>query len=187
MANICVFTSASEPKNKIYEKAIVETGELIGKSGHVLVYGGANFGLMGKLARATQQNGGKVIGVRPKIFAKYAQIEDELIITEDMRDRKAKMTEISDGFIATAGGFGTLEEIADVLVSRQLKIHRKPIAIINTNDFYKYIIKHFEMMFKENFAPKENSLLYGVVDNPEEALEYILNYEPTQIAEDKKI
>lgn len=176
MTNICVFTSAAEPKNKIYENIIIETGALIGKNGHNLVYGGTSFGLMGKLARATQQNGGRVIAIVPKIFESYAQGHDELIITEDLRDRKGKMAEVSDGFIATPGGFGTLEEIADVLVSRQLKIHSKPLAIINVNDFYKHILKHFKKMFKENFASQNNASLYEVVNTPEEALKYVLNY-----------
>ncbi len=175
MTNICVFTSASEPTNIIYENTIIKVGALIGQDGHTLVYGGTSFGLMGKLARATQQNGGRVIAIVPKIFESYAQGHDELILTKDLRDRKGKMAEISDGFIATPGGFGTLEEIADVLVSRQLKIHSKPLAIINTNNFYQHIINHFESMFKENFAPEDNALLYSVVKNPEEALEYVLS------------
>jgi uncharacterized protein (TIGR00730 family) len=175
MANICVFSSSSNGVAECYQQAAAELGRLIGQYGHDLVYGGSNLGLMGKVARSVQANGGKAIGILPKIFEKVAEGEDELVTAEDLRHRKSIMELRSQGFIALPGGIGTLDEIADVITSRYLKIHNKPVAIINTNNFFEHFLAHIEKVQREKFGKGISSLFY-VADTPQGAIDYINPY-----------
>ena len=127
MANICVFCSSCSNLDKEHEQKAIELGELIGKNKHTLIYGGSQLGLMGALARAVKTNNGKVIGIMPEHLKKVAEGEDELIKAKNMYHRKEIMEIKSDAFIALSGGVGTIDEIFDILVGIQLKIHNKPI------------------------------------------------------------
>jgi|SRR3989344_2196224 len=173
MANICVFCSSSDNLDKKYQDAAVELGALIGNRKHTLIYGGSNRGLMGKLARSAQANSGKVIGVLPEIFNHLAHGEDELMRARDLRHRKSIMEEKSDGFIILPGGWGTLDELGDILVALQLQIHQKPLVIINTDGFYDLLLQYFKMLEHKGFSPQDNSSLYHVVSTPQDALNYI--------------
>lgn len=181
MTNICVFTASSEPEDYLYPAIIQDLGILIGRNNHTLVYGGTNFGLMGLLARTTKQHGGRVIAITPKLFAQYAQEQDELFITEDLRTRKAKMTEISEAFIATPGGFGTLDEIIDVLVHKQLGYHKKALAIINPDGFYDDLLDLFDNICAKNLARPDHKQHYHVVRTAQQAFDYVFNYTPPNI------
>ena len=183
MANICVFCASSNSVNGEYALAARETGALIGRRNHTLIYGGSNLGLMRLVARSVQDNGGKVVGILPEIFKHLAYREDELVIVEDLRKRKKVMESRSDAFLVLPGGFGTLDELADLFVERQLKLHQKPVAIINTNKFYSNLMAHFEKMYTEGFAPLDNRNIYSMVNTPLDALEFIENYSPQHIGE----
>ena len=122
--NICVFASSSNYLDKIYYKDAQLLGELIGKSGYNIVYGGSRLGLMYACSDAVKQNGGKIYGVMPKRLADLGCANpndcDEFVLTEGMRERKAMLDSLSDAVIALAGGFGTLEELSEMIVQKQL-------------------------------------------------------------------
>ena len=137
MRNICVFASSSNNLENIFYKDASELGALLGQSGMNIVYGGSRLGMMYACASQVKLNGGKVIGVMPgrlyDIGFGNPDDCDEFILTTGMRERKAKMDEVSDGVIALAGGFGTLEEISEMIVQKQLGYNNKPIILLNTN------------------------------------------------------
>jgi hypothetical protein len=177
--NICVFCSSSSAVDDVYFAEAESLGELIGKGGHALIYGGANVGLMDHLANTVLKNGGHVTGIIPrKIQEKQlASVHlNELIITETMDERKALMRDKADAFIALPGGFGTLEETLEALTLKQLDYHRKPIVFANTNGFFNDLFTQFEKSYTEMFARENYRKLYAVVNTASEALQYVLNY-----------
>lgn len=178
MANICVFSSSSDIIDNIYKKAAEELGKLIGQHGHTLIYGGSKLGLMGILSSSVKANGGKVIGIIPEHLGKLAQGEDELIKAKNMHHRKEIMELKSDAFIVLPGGIGTIDEMFEILVGIQLKIHNKPLTIINTDNYYEYIIKHLDKINKQgfgtlNFDIVDMNSLFHISKTPDEAIEYI--------------
>ena len=180
--NICVFASSSNYLDEEYYKQASLLGELIGKNGYNIVYGGSKLGLMFACAGAVKANGGDIIGIMPEKLANMgcANPEDckEFILTSGMRERKAKLDELSDAVIAIAGGFGTLEELSEIIVQKQLGYNNKPIVLLNTLGFYDNLLKFFDEIIKRNFANKESKKLYYVAQTPEDAINYILNYQP---------
>ena len=177
--NICVFCSSSNAVNEAYFKHAEELGQLMTSREYDLVYGGANVGLMEHLAHSVKKNGGTGIGIIPqKIYdrALMSNHPDESIVTATMDERKKLMRDKSEAFIALAGGFGTLEEILEVITLKQLDYHRKPIVFINTNGFFDDLFKQFEKSFSESFAKESYRELYTIVDTPLQAIEYIDNY-----------
>lgn len=179
--NICVFSSSSNAIADIYFQDARELGSLIAKKEHTLVNGGANVGLMEAVTVAASENGAKTIGIIPEMLRDRSLASEnshEVIITPDMQERKARMRDISDAFIALPGGFGTLEEILEVITLRQLTYHTKPIVFINTNGFFDFLFKQFEVSYDELFAKPVYRELYFVAKNPVEALDYIENYTP---------
>jgi cytokinin riboside 5'-monophosphate phosphoribohydrolase len=180
---ICVFSSSSNAIHEIYFEEAKKLGELIGKNGHTLVNGGANVGLMEAVTVAASQAGAKTIGIIPERFVKRSLASSnshEVISTAGMMERKAKMREISDSFIALPGGFGTMEEILEVLTLRQLAYHTKPVVFINTRNFYQNLFKQFEISFSEKFAKEIYRALYFSAENAEQAMEYLNNFKPTE-------
>lgn len=180
MANICVFCSSSSKINDLYKKAAEELGELIGKQGHTLIYGGSRLGLMGILSKSVKENGGKVIGIIPEHLQKLAEGEDELIRARNMHHRKEIMELKSDAFIALPEGIGTIDEIFEILVGIQLKIHTKPLSIINLNNYYEDIIKQLNKIDKEGFGLlkfdiTEMNKLFHIAQTPKEALDYAIH------------
>ncbi len=157
---------------------------ILAKKNHNLIYGGGCVGLMGEIARTMHEFGGKVTGVIPQRLNQngicYEKC-DELIVTKDMRERKQKMDEVSDAFIALPGGFGTLEEISEMITGRQLGYHNKALVFLNTNNFYSPLIGFFEQMYRFNFASPEGRNVYYVSDKPEECVEYIETFVPAAI------
>ena len=170
---VCVFASSCNYLEKSYYEAAAEFGELLGKYGYDMVYGGSSLGLMWACAEKVKQNGAQLIGVMPERLHNMGVHTDEcveLFITPCMRSRKAKMDELSDAVVALAGGFGTLEELSEMIVQKQLGYNNKPIVILNTNGFYDKLI--------DDTAKK----LYFVANTPGEAIEYIKNYQPENLA-----
>ena len=183
--NVCVFASSS---NNLDENFYVEAqllGELLGNAGMSIVYGGSRLGLMYACAGAVKQNGGRIIGVMPeRLYAMGVgnpQDCDEFIITEGMRERKAKMDEVSDAVIALAGGFGTLEEISEMIVQKQLGYNKKPIILLNTNGFYNGLVDFFESIISNNFAKSDVRSLYYIASSPNDAVRYLQSYNPADI------
>ena len=179
---ICVFASATNELSEIYYKDAKEVGELIAENGYDIVYGGSHRGLMYGCAGAVQEKKGTLYAVMPQKMVDLGMANPadckEFHITKGMRERKAKLDEISDAIIALSGGFGTLEELSEIIVQKQLGYNNKPIVILNTNGFYDNLIRFFEDIIQKGFAHKKAKDVYFVAKTPKEALEYIKTYKP---------
>lgn len=191
--NVCVFSSSSNNLESKYYEAAQELGFLMGKSGFNLVYGGSTLGCMGINAKAVKDAGGKVVAVIPeKLHAICEKLGegnkecDELHVTKCMRTRKDKLDQISDAVIALAGGFGTLEEVSEMIVQKQLGYNNKAIVILNTDGFYDNLLRFFDEMIQKKFAGEESTNFYYVAKTPEEAVNYLLNYVPKDVDFTKK-
>ncbi len=181
--NICVFCSSSDALEDVYFNAAVSVGKQIVRNDDVLLFGGSNVGLMRKLAITVKDAGGNLVGVIPQKIKDNnlaCEILDELIVTPDMHSRKAKLEDLADAFIAMPGGFGTLEELSEVLTLKHLGYHKKPIVILNINGFYDKLLAFFEVIYKEKFAKLDYKNFYFVTENYEEAFQYIDNYKPAE-------
>ena len=184
--NICVYASSSNNIDSIFFKDAQELGELIGINGYNIVYGGSRLGLMYASASAVKKTGGKIIGIMPEKLANMGCANpedcDEFILTPGMRERKAKLDEKSEAIIALAGGYGTLEELSELIVQKQLGYNNKPIVILNTDGFYDKLIEFFETIIDRKFANSDTCNLYYVAQTPEDAINYIKNYIPQKFA-----
>ncbi|HEY6167353.1 MAG TPA: TIGR00730 family Rossman fold protein [Verrucomicrobiae bacterium] len=181
---ICVYSSSSNAVAPKYFAAAEEFGRLLAQRGIVLVYGGGNVGLMGAVARAVHQHGGRVIGVIPQFMRKKEiayEAADELIVTKDLRERKAIMEARADAFVALPGGFGTLEEILEVLTLRQLQTHQKPIAFLNVDGFFNPLLELFEQLYAHNFTKAEYRHFYHVAERPAQVLDHFANHKPPAV------
>lgn len=178
--NICVFCSSSNTLDKSYYADAEELGRLMACAGFNIVYGGSNVGTMYSVAKSAKSNGAKIYGVMPEKlynFGVYSDECDEFYLTEDMRSRKTKLDELSDGVVAMAGGFGTLEEVSEILCHKQLGYNNKPIVFLNTNGYYDELGKFFQRISRERFAKDTVHDLYKILDTPQEVVDYLLNYE----------
>ena len=182
---ISVFASAANELDEIYYKDASTLGMLIGTSGYDLVYGGSHRGLMYAVAQAAKTNGADIYAVMPQKMADagLANPEDckEFYITKGMRERKAKLDEISDAVIAIAGGIGTLEEISEMMVQKQLSYSNKPTVILNTAGFYDDLIKFLYSMEKNKFTHGKISDIVYFANSPVDAIAYIKNYVPKKV------
>lgn len=180
---ICVFASSSNNIDEVFFTDAKKLGELIAKNNCDLVYGAGCVGTMFSVACTAKSLGSKIYGVIPErlnnIGVDWKEC-DEFIVTIDMAERKKKMRELSDAFIAIPGGFGTLEEIAEVITLKQLGYHSKPVVFLNTNNFYSNLLNQFNTFYDKHFSRKENEKLYYIAKTPEDAMNYILNYQKTE-------
>lgn len=185
MKNVCVFASSSNNLDNNFYKDASKLGKLLGKNGYNIVYGGSRLGMMYACASEVKANNGKIIGIMPQRLYDMGcgNPEDceEFILTKGMRERKAKMDEISDAVIALAGGFGTLEEISEMIVQKQLGYNKKPIVMLNTNGFYNDLIHFFNQIITKNFAKQGTDNLYYLAETPEDAIKYINKYNPIEL------
>ena len=178
--DICVFCSSSNALDPVYFSEAKALGQLMSQHRHDLVYGGSNVGLMNELANTIRSHGGKVTGVIPELIRDKGLAHStlhELIVTPDMAERKKTMANLADAFIAMPGGFGTLEEILEVITLKQLQVHNKPIVFLNTNSFYDKLMQFFEVFYQNYFAKDDYRDYYFLASTPLHALSYIENYE----------
>ncbi len=159
MKSICIFSGSSMGSDPAYRLAAQLLGRHLAGRSIQIVYGGAKVGLMGEVANAALSAGGRVIGVLPR-FLQQKEIAHEnlteLILCESMHERKSKMFELSDGFIALPGGFGTLEEVCEVLTWGQLGLHQWPIGFLNINGYYDHLHEQFKFMEERQLLKPEN-------------------------------
>lgn len=184
---ICVYASSSNSIDKKYTDIAARLGEAIARNGDTFLFGGGMRGLMGAAAMAVHRFGGRVVGIIPEALnlkGVVYEMCDELVVTKSLRERKAIMDERSDAFIALPGGFGTLEELLEIITLKQLKYHNKPIVILNCDRFYDALLYQFGHIMDLNFAKPESNLLYHVTSDVEDALKYIDTYKPF-VFEDK--
>jgi len=182
--NICVFSSSSNAIADVYVNDAIDLARIIGRSGYCLINGGSNVGTMDVITREAGKHGAKTIGIIPEKLRDFnlaSAHAHEIIVSGDMMQRKEKMRELSDSFIALAGGFGTLEEILEVITLKQLGYHHKAIVFINTNGFYDDLFSQFEKSYDEKFAKESYRKLYFIAGNAAEAMNYILNYKPEEM------
>lgn len=171
---ICVFCGSSDGNDLAITDAAQRLGKVFAENHITLVYGGSKIGIMGTLAQATLDAKGNVIGIIPKFLKKKEVVHlglTQLITTTNMHDRKLEMQAISDGFIALPGGFGTLEELFEIITWLQLGLHKKPIGLLNINGFYDDLLKMLENMVRKGFLSIENYGLLLVSNNIEILLE----------------
>lgn len=191
MKRITVFCGSSFGTDKIYKEQAALLGQTLAKQNIELVYGGANVGLMGAVADGSLNEGGKVIGVLPD-FLRSKEIAHtgltELILVESMHERKTKMNDLCDGVIALPGGFGTLDELFEMITWAQLGLHKKPIAILNINGFYDSLIELIQTMTDKGLLKEANQKMLLVSDNIEDLLDKMKNYIPPTVGKwiDKK-
>lgn len=178
---ICIYGASS---NAI-DKSFLDAGELLGKTiadgNHSVVFGGGAAGLMGAVARGAHSANGEIIGICPSFFnvdgALFTECT-EMIYTETMRERKQLLEEMSDAFVITPGGIGTFDEFFEIYTLRQLGVHKKPIAIYNTNGYYNSLIDMLNNAIDKSFMPNANMDLLFISDNPQEIIKHIQNYNP---------
>ena len=182
MKSIAVFCGASMSNDSILNMKAIELGKLLALKNIQLVYGGAKIGLMGNIANGVLENRGKVIGVIPDFLTSKEVVHEsltELIITETMHERKLKMHEISDGIVALPGGFGTLEELFEMLSWAQLGLHKKPIGVLNINGFYDDLFSFIEVMIEKELLKPSYKKLVLVANNADKLLEKMNNFIPS--------
>jgi uncharacterized protein (TIGR00730 family) len=185
MKRIAVFCGSSAGNEDNYRSQATLLGKTLAKQNIELVYGGAKVGLMGLIADGVLSEGGKVIGVLPN-FLRSKEIAHtrltELILVESMHERKTKMNDLCDGVIALPGGFGTLEELFEMLTWAQLGLHRKPIALLNTDGFYDALNILIQNMVDKGLLKEVNQRMLLVSDNIDDLLDKMKKYVAPAVA-----
>jgi uncharacterized protein (TIGR00730 family) len=170
---VCIFASSSSRINNEYAEAASELGMLLARAGTEVVFGGGGIGLMGKLADTIIENNGTITGVIPSFMKDqgwdHSEV-NEMIITDDMGERKKQMFAMADAIVALPGGVGTLEELTEAITLKQLGLFRGPIIILNTLNYYKSLIDFFEHMVDENFLRYEHKSIWEVAATPVEVM-----------------
>jgi uncharacterized protein (TIGR00730 family) len=187
---VCVFASSSSRIDKDYATAASKLGLLLAQAKIDVVYGGGGIGLMGRLADAVLENGGKITGVIPSFMKDEGwdhSFVSEMIITPDMGERKKRMFEMADAIIALPGGVGTLEELSEAMTLKQLGLYKGPIIILNTLNFYKSFIDFLGHMVSGNFLRYEHKGMWEIAATAEEAMSLLgkkerWHYDPRSIA-----
>ena len=184
MKGIVVFCGSSEGADSQFAKDSHDLGVTLAQQRIDLIYGGAKIGIMGRVAQGALDHKGTVIGVIPEFLKRkevYHEGLSELIITQNMHDRKLKMHELSDGILMLPGGFGTLEEFFEMLTWAQLGLHPYPIAVLNTNGFYNELLLMLKKMVVKGFVKKENLDAILVDENIHTLLEKMKAFEPLPV------
>jgi uncharacterized protein (TIGR00730 family) len=181
---ILVYCGSSKGHNPIYEAEAKALMQAFKKQNCKLIFGAGSVGIMGVLADEYIRLGGHVIGVIPSFMepweVKHTGIQ-ECYVTETMHSRKQKMAELADGVIALPGGFGTLDELFEMLTWKQLDLHQMPISILNTNGYYDHLLAQLKHMVDEGFLKSPNLEALQVETNPEALVDYIMAYEPEKM------
>jgi uncharacterized protein (TIGR00730 family) len=165
--SICVFCGSAESPPQVFVDTARHLGEELGRRGHRLVYGGTPIGLMGVVARAVQASGGPVVGVVPRGLFDHLLMDGsagELVVARTLADRKAEMAARADAFIVLPGGYGTLEELVEVLALRQLGLHARPVVLINVGNFWRPFLQQTRHMAMLGFAQAGEDVLFHVAE-----------------------
>ncbi|MHA6531396.1 LOG family protein [Paenibacillus sp. BAC0078] len=184
MKSIAVFCGSRDGASLVYKESAHALGKVLAEHGITLIYGGATVGLMGEVADAALEAGGSVIGVLPH-FLKRREIEHkqltELIMVDSMHERKLKMSELAEGFIALPGGPGTMEEYFEIFTWAQLGLHQKPCGIINVEHYYDPLIALLDQITREQFMPEKHRSMVLTDTTPEGMIRQFLNYSPPPV------
>ncbi|MBL7725838.1 MAG: TIGR00730 family Rossman fold protein [Chitinophagaceae bacterium] len=174
--SLAVFCGSKNGNNPLFVKQATELGKLMAENNITLVYGGGSAGIMGTIADSVMENGGKVTGIIPKLLLEW-EVQHrgitELIICDDMHVRKRKLYSLCDAALILPGGFGTLDELFEIVTWNQLTIHDKHIYILNSGGFYDHLIQHIDKMKEEGFLYEEAIKRITVIDDPSALLQFL--------------
>ncbi|XP_042001791.1 cytokinin riboside 5'-monophosphate phosphoribohydrolase LOG5-like [Salvia splendens] len=188
--SVCVFCGSSSGKRDCYREAAIELGhELVAKRLD-LVYGGGGIGLMGLVARAVHGGGGRVLGIIPRPLIgkeKTGETVGELTVVADMHQRKAEMARHAECFIALPGGYGTLEELLEVITWAQLGIHHKPVGLLNVDGYYNYLLTFIDKAVDDGFIKPSQRHIFVSAPNAKELVQKLEEYVPVQDEEVAKL
>lgn len=179
MKSICVFCGANFNGDKNLKAAVDDLAELMVQQNISLIFGGGKVGVMGLMADAILTRGGKAIGVIPNFLLDKEVGHKgltEMHVVENMHQRKQLMNDLCDGIITLPGGFGTLEELFEVLTWLQLGLHNKPIGILNLNGFYDFLLKQMDVMVEQQFLKPANRKLVLTSNHPQQLLDQMLGF-----------
>jgi len=174
--SLAVFCGSKNGNNPVYVNHAKELGKLLAKKNITLIYGGGSTGIMGAAADAMLENGGKVIGIITKKLVDWEHQHEgitDLSVVDDMHIRKQKMYDLCDAAVILPGGVGTLDEFFEMVTWNQLSIHDKEIYIINSDNFFDFLLKHIQQMEKQGFLYESVLERITVLDKPEQLLQYI--------------
>jgi uncharacterized protein (TIGR00730 family) len=182
---LCVFCGSSAGRDPAYAEVAREMGELLARRGIRLIYGGGGIGLMGAIAKAAMSAGGEVVGVIPHALRAKELAYHELThlhVVQTMHERKQMMADLSDGFIAMPGGFGTFEEFCETLTWAQLGLHSKPCGMLNVKDYYDHMLAMFDHAVREQFVPVHHRAMIIAESDPVRLLDAMAAYQgpPTE-------
>ena len=184
MKSICIFCGSNYGIRPEYEHAAVAMGQLLAQSGIRLIYGGGKVGLMGAVANAALAAGGQVVGIIPQ-FLQDKELAHlgltELHVVDSMHSRKAMMNQMSDGFVSMPGGFGTFEELFEVVSWAQLGMHQKPIGLLDIADFYQPLLHMVHHASAQGFARAENCGIFLSAAEPQDLLNKMRDYQPRSV------
>lgn len=176
--SVAVFCGSRKGTNPVFTQHAAELGKLFAENTIQLIYGGGSAGLMGVVADSAMRHGGLVTGFIPKLLLEW-EVQHrgitKLIICDDMHERKKRIYSICDAAVILPGGFGTLDELFEIVTWNQLTIHDKHIYILNSDGFYDYLVKHIERMKQEGFLYEEAMNRITIVKKPEELLPLFKN------------
>ena len=175
ISSLAVFCGSKHGTNPVFAQHAVELGRLLAAHQIRLIYGGGSAGIMGVIADSVMQNGGQVTGIIPKILLEW-EVQHrgitELIVSDDMHERKRTIYSLCDVALILPGGFGTLDELFEIVTWNQLTIHDKEIFILNSGGFYEHLIAHIEKMKTEQFLYDEAIKRITIIKEPAELLHY---------------
>jgi uncharacterized protein (TIGR00730 family) len=184
MRRVCVFCGSSPGTNPAYLESARAMGRTLAERGMGLVYGGGSVGLMGALADAALAAGGEVVGVIPQVL-RIRELAHRgltsLHVVGSMHERKAKMAELAQGFVALPGGLGTLEELAEILTWAQLGLHARPIGLLDVAGYWSHVVAFLDRAVQEGFVPPENRKLLAVAEDPATLLDRFEAWQPPQV------
>ena len=186
MQRVCVFCGSSTGNKPEYAVGARELGLVLAKQNIDLVYGGGHVGLMGVVADAAMSAGAKAVGIIPRCLSDKEVAHQgltELRVVGTMHERKAQMSELADGFIAMPGGFGTLEELFEVVTWAQLGIHKKPFGLFNIGGYFDKLIEFMDFQVSEGFVKQSHRDMIIVSDEAEQLVELLSGYKP--VAQEK--
>ena len=183
MRALCVFAGANSGNRPVFADTARAMGEALARRGITLVFGGGRVGLMGAVSQAARAAGGKVIGVIPRALQRKELAYDgvdltELIVVRSMHERKARMAELADGFVALPGGFGTFEEICEMITWAQLGIHRKPCGLVNVEGYYGGLQQQFDRAVGDGLLRERHRGLVVAEPDPERLLDRLAAWAP---------
>jgi uncharacterized protein (TIGR00730 family) len=173
---LAIFCGSKTGTQPIYQQHAAELGRILAAQGRTLIYGGGRNGLMGAAADSVMENGGVVKGVIPQVLIEWEHQHEnisELLVVEDMHVRKRKMYELCDAAIILPGGFGTLDELFEMLTWNQLSIHDKEIFIMNSEGFYDHLLAHLRKLAEDGFLYGELPEQFTVLNEPSDILQYL--------------